>query len=259
MSTLRMWRHFDYVLLITTVLLAGYGVLMIYSANLGSLDPDLQDLWRRQAMFGAVGVGLIFLAAIFPRLARLAETKSDGPTSGGAMRMLAHAATAGVAFGIVFAPEVLTLFYGETFVDSAWAMRILLIALWCIYPNYLMTHLLIAHRRQKYYAKIAATCAGFNIVANAVLIPFFGMEGAAVATVFTEGLLFGLSWRHLRAHIDTLTLQNLTFPLHYGAAFLGLLFVIKAFSVTWAALGGAIVLLAWIGYSIMFFHRREVQ
>jgi rod shape determining protein RodA len=67
MSTLRMWRHFDYVLLAVTVLLAGYGVLMIYSANLGSLDPDLQDLWRRQAMFGAVGVGLIFLVAIFPR------------------------------------------------------------------------------------------------------------------------------------------------------------------------------------------------
>lgn len=64
---LRVWRHFDYVLLIVTVLLTVYGVLMIYSANLGSLDPDLQELWRRQAMVGAVGVGLIFLLAIFPR------------------------------------------------------------------------------------------------------------------------------------------------------------------------------------------------
>lgn len=67
MSTLRMWRHFDYVLLAVTILLTAYGVLMIYSANLGSLDPDLHDLWRRQAMFGAVGVGLVFLVAIFPR------------------------------------------------------------------------------------------------------------------------------------------------------------------------------------------------
>lgn len=40
---------------------------MIYSANLGSLDPHLQDLWRRQAIFGAVGIGLIVLLAIFPR------------------------------------------------------------------------------------------------------------------------------------------------------------------------------------------------
>ncbi len=67
MSTFRIWRHLDYVLLVVTVLLAAYGVLMIYSANLGSLDPTLQDLWRRQAMVGVVGVGLIFLLAIFPR------------------------------------------------------------------------------------------------------------------------------------------------------------------------------------------------
>lgn len=63
----RIWRHFDYVLLVVTILLVIYGVLMIYSANLGSLDPDLQDYWRRQAMVGAVGVGLIFLLAVFPR------------------------------------------------------------------------------------------------------------------------------------------------------------------------------------------------
>ena len=67
MSPFRVWRHFDYVLLAVTVLLVAYGVLMIYSANLGSLDPDLHDLWRRQAMVGAIGIGLIFLLSIFPR------------------------------------------------------------------------------------------------------------------------------------------------------------------------------------------------
>ncbi|HET90484.1 MAG TPA: hypothetical protein ENN99_07080 [Chloroflexi bacterium] len=67
MSTSRTWRHFDYVLLIVTILLTVYGVLMIYSANQGSLDPNLQELWRRQALFGAVGLGLILLLAAFPR------------------------------------------------------------------------------------------------------------------------------------------------------------------------------------------------
>lgn len=63
----RVWRHFDYVLLAVAVLLTAYGVLMIYSANLGSPDTRLYDLWRRQAIFGVVGVGLIFLLAAFPR------------------------------------------------------------------------------------------------------------------------------------------------------------------------------------------------
>jgi rod shape determining protein RodA len=67
MKGFRIWRHFDYVLLVVTVLLAAYGVLMIYSANLGSPDPRLQDLWRRQAVIGAAGIGLIFLLAAFPR------------------------------------------------------------------------------------------------------------------------------------------------------------------------------------------------
>jgi rod shape determining protein RodA len=42
-------------------------VLMIYSANLGSPDPRLHDAWRRQALFGAGGVGLMLLLAAFPR------------------------------------------------------------------------------------------------------------------------------------------------------------------------------------------------
>ncbi len=67
MVRFRIWRHFDYVLLAVVVLLTAYGVLMIYSANLGSPDPRLQNLWRRQATFGTVGVGLIFLLAAFPR------------------------------------------------------------------------------------------------------------------------------------------------------------------------------------------------
>ena len=67
MSRFRVWRHFDFVLLAVTVILAVYGVVMIYSANQGSPDPDLRDLWRRQAILGAAGVGLMLLLAAFPR------------------------------------------------------------------------------------------------------------------------------------------------------------------------------------------------
>jgi rod shape determining protein RodA len=67
MSRLRLWRHFDYVLLIIIILLTVFGVVMIYSANLGSPDPDLRDLWRRQAILGAVGIGVVLLLAAFPR------------------------------------------------------------------------------------------------------------------------------------------------------------------------------------------------
>lgn len=67
MNGAHVWRHFDYVLLITTILLVLYGVVMIHSATHTSPDPRLQGLWQRQAILGAAGVGVIFLLAAFPR------------------------------------------------------------------------------------------------------------------------------------------------------------------------------------------------
>jgi len=63
----RSWRNFDFVLLLVVILLTVYGVVMIYNANQGSPDPDLRNLWRRQAILGVAGIGIIFLLAVFPR------------------------------------------------------------------------------------------------------------------------------------------------------------------------------------------------
>jgi rod shape determining protein RodA len=63
----RLWRHFDFVLLGAAVVLTLYGVVMIHSANQGSLDPQLLGEWSKQAILGLVGVGLVFLIAAFPR------------------------------------------------------------------------------------------------------------------------------------------------------------------------------------------------
>ena len=67
MAGLRIWRHFDYVLLLVTVVLTVFGVVMVHSATKGSLDENVLGLWRRQAIVGVAGVGLIFLLAAFPR------------------------------------------------------------------------------------------------------------------------------------------------------------------------------------------------
>jgi len=63
----RSWRRFDFILLLVAILLTVYGVVMIYNANQGSPDQTLRDLWRRQAILGVAGIGIIFLLAAFPR------------------------------------------------------------------------------------------------------------------------------------------------------------------------------------------------
>ncbi|HOT91624.1 MAG TPA: FtsW/RodA/SpoVE family cell cycle protein [Anaerolineae bacterium] len=55
------WEHFDWGLLLIAVFLTIIGLLMIYSATRGS--EDLADAWRRQAIYAAVGVVVMFLVA----------------------------------------------------------------------------------------------------------------------------------------------------------------------------------------------------
>ncbi len=57
------WQDFDWGLLIIAVVLTLIGLAMIYSATLGSDDVDLANTWRRQALYGIIGVGLMFLVA----------------------------------------------------------------------------------------------------------------------------------------------------------------------------------------------------
>ena len=59
----RLWRSFDWVLLATAILLIVYGLAMISSATRGT--QDLAVYWRRQALFAASGLVLLFLVAAF--------------------------------------------------------------------------------------------------------------------------------------------------------------------------------------------------
>jgi len=59
----RLWRNFDWVLLVAVVLLLIYGVAMISSATQGT--QDLAHLWQRQTLFAASGLALLFLVAAF--------------------------------------------------------------------------------------------------------------------------------------------------------------------------------------------------
>ncbi len=55
------WQYFDWGLLLIALALTGIGVAMIYSATQGS--DFLADAWRRQTIYGAVGVIALFLTS----------------------------------------------------------------------------------------------------------------------------------------------------------------------------------------------------
>jgi rod shape determining protein RodA len=65
----RIWRQFDFVLLIATVLLTVFGILMIRSATLDAIDPDLINRVPDQIRFALFGILVLFgLAALDYRM-----------------------------------------------------------------------------------------------------------------------------------------------------------------------------------------------
>ncbi|HEY63611.1 MAG TPA: rod shape-determining protein RodA [Caldilineae bacterium] len=62
MNERRTWRDFDFILLLAVLLLMVYGVAMIRSATANS--PSLQELPRRQAIYGLVGLGVMLTLAL---------------------------------------------------------------------------------------------------------------------------------------------------------------------------------------------------
>src|SRR5215467_12969434 len=59
----RVWRNFDFVMVGVTLLLILYGILMIRSATLGAIDPNLAASSSRQIEYAVVGIVVLFLTA----------------------------------------------------------------------------------------------------------------------------------------------------------------------------------------------------
>jgi rod shape determining protein RodA len=68
-TTNSIWRRFDFILLGAVLLLIVYGVLMIRSATMGAVDPDLVNRVERQIQYALVGTAMVFaLTALDYRL-----------------------------------------------------------------------------------------------------------------------------------------------------------------------------------------------
>jgi rod shape determining protein RodA len=59
------WRQFDLVLFALSLVLTVFGILMIRSATLGAIDPDLINRVPDQIRFAILGFGLMFALAAF--------------------------------------------------------------------------------------------------------------------------------------------------------------------------------------------------
>jgi O-antigen/teichoic acid export membrane protein len=186
------------------------------------------DILILTAMVGAYGVGLYsaaykyidglnvvpsyFTLAVFPLMARLAGGSSDGRdrqrllrTYCLSLRLLTVLAIP-IAVLVFFAAEPLILILGgrEYVPGAVVALQILILSNPIGFMNSLTHYVLIAVGQQRFLTGAFVIGVVFNIVANLLAIPRYGVAGAAFVTILSEFALFFPFYYAVRRHLAPL-------------------------------------------------------
>lgn len=134
----------------------------------------------------------IFVGGIFPIMAsQYGERNTElEATFKQTFRLLLLIVIPIVATTVIFSKEIIGMIYGGDYMNSEEALRILIWTSFFIFPNVLLTNLIITTNKQTLNAVFTFMCLCLNILLNAVLIPRYGSKGAAIATVVTDMALF---------------------------------------------------------------------
>jgi O-antigen/teichoic acid export membrane protein len=106
-----------------------------------------------------------------------------------------------IGIGIVYAELLITTFFGSAYASGTLALQILLVGVLLYAAAMTNNSMLSAIGKPEQVTKIILFAAGLNIVLNLLLIPSFGINGAAVATTVSYFLVFLLSIRKISSYI----------------------------------------------------------
>jgi O-antigen/teichoic acid export membrane protein len=88
----------------------------------------------------------------------------------------------------LLASQFVQIIYGPQFIQSVDAMKLLIWTGIILFLNILYINIMEATGKQKYATAILGTGAVSNVILNYILIPPFGINGAAVATIVTQAI-----------------------------------------------------------------------
>ena len=115
-----------------------------------------------------------------------------------------------IAVGTLLLSEhLIYTIYGEEYVKTIPALKILSLAIIFIFVNYILMNILVAVDRQKTNAVMAGTCVFVNIAMNMWLIPHYGYLGAGTATVITELVLFAFGLYYVAKYVCKANIINM--------------------------------------------------
>ena len=176
-------------------------VLALMSLTYNKIDTPMLALMRTSAeagtywaaytiVFALAGFGAVLAKAALPEMSRAHHA---GTSSSANVALLSGLAAAGGLAGalavIGSAGVVMGRLYGAEFVEGAQALTLLAWAVPMTVTSGVLLNHAVATGRQRGIAVGAIAAASLNIGANLVLIPRYGVRGAAIATLLSEAVL----------------------------------------------------------------------
>jgi O-antigen/teichoic acid export membrane protein len=138
------------------------------------------------------------LTAVYPEMARTQSAGAHLRRSG--LWLLAAAVLISLAL-FFFAESILLLLFGSEFVSSAAALRILA---WTVIPHFIVSYYSLAFAAVEREAAVlpALGCAFLILVPLLILlVPLYGLRGAAASILISEIAQAALLWSHWRKYV----------------------------------------------------------
>jgi len=102
-----------------------------------------------------------------------------------------------MCFSIMFFSKTISGMFGDDFVKGAPILNILIWSICLIFMNFILLMLLTAIGKQKVNAISNAVCVFVNVILNIIFIPIWGGIGAAITTILTECVVFGICYKFI--------------------------------------------------------------
>lgn len=186
---------------------------------------------------------------LFPALSRLAAESSDK-----AFSLYTRAQKIFMLIGlpiglwmILLGPQLIVLLFGEDYLSAGTTLSIMGLVVVFLFLNSLYVYLFSALGRQKLYMTGIAISVGINIVLDLLLIPVMDIQGAALATLCAELVLY-LSGVVLLARLGYVTVfANFLLKPLLAALLAGSALIWPVFAHSWPSL-----MLGSLGFALLY-------
>lgn len=195
----------------------------LVGAFMSNVDILMLGWWRTAAEIGfySVGqkiVGMLYIiggllpTAVYPAFSRIIHENNKERISSIIAKTMIIVLMAAVPFsigGVILGDQIIRLVFGINYINAAPVFRIMILSLLSIYPFCILNIAILGFNKQAkfFWYSIIATIA--NVILNAVLIPPYGIEGAAAATLFANSLNVFFLWRGIKKLNNFVILHDL--------------------------------------------------